>query len=305
MNKLIMAAIFVAGAFLLSMCSCAAKKENAQNAVPEKAAVTVETRTVLPQTLTDYIEFGGTVEALDSVAVLPSVAGKIAKILVETGDHVKLNQVIAQVDASKPGADFTMSPVRASIAGTITALPVSLGAFVTTSSTVAQISSTDRLEIKVNVSERFVPLVTLGQSAKVSFKSFPKESFAATVTKISPVLDPATRTMQVTLALSDDSGIIKAGMFAHVTLVTETKEHVLALPELAIVYKAGKPFVFLAEADGKGGSGAVARRLPVECGISVDGMTEITSGLEEGCAVIVKGQNMISDGQQVNAVSGE
>lgn len=305
MNKLIMAAIFVAGAFLLSMCSCSSKKENAQNAAPEKAAVTVETRTVLPQTLTDYIEFGGTVEALDSVAVLPSVAGKIAKILVETGDHVKLNQVIAQVDASKPGADFTMSPVRASIAGTITALPVSLGSFVTTSSTVAQISSTDRLEIKVNVSERFVPLVTLGQSAKVSFKSFPKESFAATVTKISPVLDPATRTMQVTLALSDRSGIIKAGMFAHVTLVTETKEHVLALPERAIVYKAGKPFVFLAEADGKGGSEAVARRLPVECGITVDGMTEITGGLKEGDAVIVKGQNMISDGQQVNAVSGE
>ena len=236
------------------------------------------------------------------MAVLPGVAGKIAEILVELGDKVTRNQVIARVDPSKPGADFAFSPIKASVSGTVTAVLPSVGAYVTTSSTVAEIASTDRLEIKVNVSERFVPLVRQNQIAGVTFKAFPKEAFEASVAKISPVLDPDTRTMQVTLKLSDSHGLIKSGMFAHVKLTTEQKENVLAVPNRAILQNMGKLFVYIVrEAGGK--SSAV--RADIQRGLSVDGMTEVTAGLSSGDKIVVKGQNMLSDGQLVKAVSAE
>lgn len=308
MNKLVLTFIFTGLAVVFSMCSYSTKKDTAPTAQTNAADTTVAVRIIQPTGLDDYIEFGGTVEAVDTVAVLPSVAGKIARILVEAGDKVSRNQIIAQVDASKPGADFTMSPVRASAAGTVTAIPVSLGAYVTASSTVAEIASIDDLEIKVNVSERFVPLVRLNQTGEVTFKSYPDERFEATIAKLSPILDPATRTMQVTLKLAETKNIVKAGMFAHVRLVTDHKEQILAVPTRAIVYNSGKPFVFIAEKAGESnGTGAdtevtTVHRLSVQTGISVDGTTEITAGLSTGDRVVVKGQNMVSDGQAVNVV---
>ncbi len=248
----------------------------------------------------DYVEFGGTVEAADTVAVLPSVAGKIASILVESGDKVKKNQVIAKVDPSKPGAEFALSPVKASASGTVTAIFPSVGAYVTTSSSIAEISSTDKLEIKVNVSEKFVPLISVNQIAEVSFNAFPNEKFNAVVLRMSPILDPVTRTMQVTLKINDAKGLIKAGMFAHVKLTTEKKENVLAIPNRSILYNLGKPFVYqLVEIAGE----VRASRVEIETGLSVDGMTEVTKGLSDGMKVIVKGQNMVSDGQKVKTIA--
>lgn len=303
MNKLIYAILFAILGLALSMCSCSSKTAgtSASETAAQRPQTTVAVRTIQPVSLYDYIEFGGTVNAVDSVAVLPSVAGKIARILVEAGDRVTKNQIIAQVDASKPGADFTMSPVRASAAGTVTSLPVSLGSYVTTSSTVAEIASIDDLEIKVNVSERFVPLLKIGQKGEISFKSYPDETFDAKITKLSPILDPATRTLEVTLKLAETKNIVKAGMFAHVKIVTNHKENIVTVPVKAIVYNSGKPFVFTATNEGET---ATVHRTAVQTGISVDGVTEIVSGLKEGDSVVIKGQNMISDGQQVN-VTGE
>jgi len=301
MNKLILGIDFAVLSFLLVMCSCSSKR--AKSAVQEngrenaeESLFAVKTQLMEGRTLEDYIEFGGTVKAVDCVSVLPNVAGKIERILVEVGDKVQKNQIIAQVDASKPGAEFTKSPVRATAAGTVISLPLSKGTFASTSTTIAEIASTDNLQVDVNVSERFVPFVRQNQNAAVTFKSYPDEKFDATITKISPVLDPDTRTMQVTLKIKETKGVIKSGMFAHVKLITQTKENAIAVPSRAIVYNNSKPFVFIVS-DGK------TLRKAIEIGISIDGVTEIVSGLHDGDKVVVKGQNMISDGQSVKEIA--
>ncbi len=284
---------------ILVITSCGGKKEDAKKTEETKASFTVSAMEMAPETLEDYIEFGGTVQAVDRVAVLPAVAGKLARISVSGGDKVSRGQVIAHIDPSKPGAEFALSPVKATASGTVTSIPLSVGAYATTSTTIAEISSTDDLEININVSERFVPFIKEGQIAIVTFKSYPNEVFGAKVERISPILDPSTRTMEVTLNLGETKGIVKAGMFAHVKLITETKEDVLAVPNRAIVHNGGKPYVFVANSSGENAS---VSRLPVTTGLSVDGKTEISSGLSKGNLVIVKGQNMISDGQKVNAL---
>ena len=290
---------FIAALSMMMITSCGGKKDGKKKNEDTKASFTVSVRKIAPETMDDYIEFGGTVKAVDSVEILPSVAGKIARISVKGGDRVNRGDVIAQIDPSKPGAEFALSPVKATSSGTVTKLPLSVGAYATTSTTIAEISSTDDLEININVSERFVPLIKEGQVALVTFKSYPGEFFGAKVERISPILDPSTRTMEVTLNIEETKGIVKAGMFAHVKLITQTKNDVLSLPNRAIVYNGGKPYVFVADSTGENAS---VSRIPVTTGLSVDGKTEITSGLSDGNLAIVKGQNMISEGQKVNAL---
>lgn len=288
----------IAAVSVIMITSCGEKKDG-EKKNDEKSVFTVSVWKIAPETIENYIEFGGTVKAVDSVEVLPSVAGKIARISVKDGDKVNRGEVLAQIDPSKPGTEFALSPVKATFSGTVTKLPLSVGAYATTSTTIAEISSTDDLEININVSERFVPLIKEGQVAQVTFKSYPDDFFEAAVKRISPILDPSTRTMEVTLNLKETKGIVKAGMFAHIKLITETKPGVLPLSNRAIVYNGGKPYVFVADSIGENAS---VSRIPISTGLSVDGKTEITSGLSEGNLVIVKGQNMISEGQKVNAI---
>lgn len=299
--KKIVKACAVSMLFLL-FAGCSGKKADVAEAPTEKADTSVGVLEVKSSGMEDYIEFGGTVSAVDSVTVYPSVAGKVAAIYVDAGDRVSKNQMIAKVDPSKPGAEFALSPVRASADGTVTAVFPSVGAYVTTSSSIVEVSSTDRLEIKVNVSERFVPFVSVNQSSVVSFKAFPNKTFGAVVSKVSPILDPVTRTMQVTLKLADTRGIVKSGMYAHVRLTTACKENVLAVPNRAVLYSMGKPFVYTV---GEKGGKTCAIRTDIQTGLSVDGMTEVTGGLMEGMKVIVKGHNLVSDGQGVKVILEE
>lgn len=277
------------------LISCSGKKKSPS----VKTKLTVGTIEVVPENLEDYIEFGGNVRAVDTVAVLPTAAGKISRFMVNAGDQVKKGDVIALIDPSKPGSEFALSPVKASTSGSVTNLPLSAGAYATVSTSIAEISSTNDLEIDVFVSERFLPLIQKGQHAEISFKSYPDMIFDAEIIRLSPILDPATRTMQVTLKLNEKKDIVKAGMFAHVKIITQTKNEVLTVPNRSIVENSEKFYVFLAN---ELGDKAQVRRTPIVKGLTVDGKTEIVSGLEAGNLLVVKGQNMISDGQSVKAI---
>ena len=70
--------------------------------------------------LNGYLEFGGDVSAVSSVDVLPDTSGKISRIYVSVGDVVKKDQILAEVDASRPGMTYSASPVKAPVAGTVT-----------------------------------------------------------------------------------------------------------------------------------------------------------------------------------------
>ncbi len=275
---------------------CGKKQEVEKEA--EKPLVTVMTQKIAAKDMEAYIDFSGTVKALDTVTIYPTVSGKIVRWLVEEGDKVSKNQVIAQVDPSKPGAEFALNAVRASVAGTVTQIVQSIGSYVTSSSAIAEISSADKLELTIQVSEKFVPFIAKGATAAVSFKAYPDEAFSARVTKISPVLNAATRTMATALTIDDAKGIVKAGMFAHVRLLTQKKEGVLCVSEEAIIHSGKKQYVFVAE------NGVVSRR-EIETGLSVDGEAEVIEGLRKGDEVVVSGQNMLSDGQAVRVAASE
>ena len=114
--------------------------------------------------LNGYLEFGGDVSAVSSVDVLPDTSGKISRIYVSVGDVVKKDQVLAEVDASRPGMTYSASPVKAPVSGTITSFASSVGNMVAPSMTIGRISSTDKLEIKTSVPERFISKIIEGFS---------------------------------------------------------------------------------------------------------------------------------------------
>ena len=280
-------------------------KKNAAAKTMDEAEIiyAVSSYKTAPGNLDEYLEFGGDVDSVSAVNVMPDQAGKISRILVSVGDMVRKDQVLAYVDASRPGMNYSESPVRAPIAGRITSIPPTIGATVSQSVTVARIARTDDLEIKVNVAERFISRIKQGQSAVITFDAYPGVEFTARVFEVSPVLDTSTRTMAIKLRIDPRDSRIKVGMYARVRLVTDTVQDAIVIPNSAIVTREGKSFVFVVASQKDGRKAATVRQQPITAGISVDNRTEIAKGLEAGDEIIVKGQSLLNDGAQVNIVS--
>ena len=291
------AAIFSAA---IMVTSCEKKNAKDSSADPEQSYA-VSTLTTTAGNLDDYLEFGGDIASVNSVAVLPDQGGKVTNILVSVGDMVKKGQTIAYVNPLRVGAVFNDNPVNSPISGRITSLPTTVGSTVGQSSPIATVAQTDDLEVKINIAERFISRISNRQKAIITFDAYPSVEFSATVFEVSPVLDTATRTMGAKLRFDREDSRIKVGMYGRVKLITDSKKNVIVIPATAIVVRDSKNYLFVVEPHE--GKKSTVKLVPVTVGITVDDKTEITDGLKAGDEIVVKGMSLLNDGSSVNIVS--
>ena len=298
-----------AAAVILAVMLGGCKKKNAESEEAE-ASFAVNTYKTSTARLDDYLEFGGDVVASSVVNILPDTAGKLSRKLVTVGDFVKKDQIIAYIDPSRPGMTYSENPVKAPVAGTVTSFPLSIGGTASPAAPLGQISSTEHLEIQINVAERFVSRIKRNQSAVVTLDAYPGQKFSARVFEISPVLDTSTRTLKVKLQLEPPDPRVKAGMYARVKLITEELTNVIVIPFDALVRRDDKTYVFAvertpqnSEADGPTGEQGVVHLHEVTQGIHVDDKIEISGGLNAGDEIVIRGQSLLNDGSKVNIMS--
>ena len=262
-------------------------------------------KAALLKTLRPYIDQSGDVEASVEVAVYPDIGGKLVELGVSLGDGVKKGQAIAGVDPSKPGTSYAISPVPAPIAGTVTSVPVDPGATVTTATPIVKIGVIDELKIAVKLPERDSAKVETGMSATVSLAALPGESLKAAVSRVSPVLDAASRTREGTLKFLSRDARLAPGMYASVRISVSPLADRVVIPMAAVIARSDETYVFTV-ADASGGSvgGAVAKKTAVKTGTDVDGEVEIVSGLKAGDKVVVEGQDQLSEGKKVEEMTG-
>ena len=145
----------------------------------------------------------------------------------------------------------------------------------------------------INGTENDLTLVRRGMEAMVKFDAFPDEAFHGTVTRISPAIDPATRTFATEVTISNPKGEIKPGLFAYVTLDFGSRNNVV-VPDRAVVKQtgSGNKFVYVYK------GGKVSFNL-VELGRRLDSGYEIISGVADGDSVVITGQSRLADGVSV------
>jgi membrane fusion protein, multidrug efflux system len=265
------------------------------------AAETNEAKAVRVQaaklkTLRPYVDQGGDVEASVEVAVYPDIGGKLTDIAVSLGESVTKGQIIASVDPSKPGTSYAISPVTSPISGTVTSVPVDPGATVTTSTAIVKVGVIDELKIVVDLPERDSAKVRPGMSASVSLAALPGERLKAEVSRVSPVLDPTSRTREVTLKFLSRDGRVAAGMYASARIFVSPLADRLVIPAAAVITRNDETYVFMAAV---AEDGAVAKKATVKLGAEVDGEAEVVSGLKAGDQVVVEGQDLISEGKKI------
>ena len=122
--------------------------------------------------------------------------------------------------------------------------------------------------------------------------AFPGEVFRGEIYAIEPAVDEQTRTVLLRARVPNPDTRLKPGMFARVTLVLETRENAVVVPEQALVPMGADRFVYRV-ADGKA---ALTR---VELGLRRPGEVEIRNGLAAGETIVLDGQLRLRDGTPV------
>ncbi|MDR2662475.1 MAG: efflux RND transporter periplasmic adaptor subunit, partial [Treponema sp.] len=188
------------------------------------------------------------------------------------------------------------------VSGVVLSAPVNVGETLQTGTAICVVGNLSDLQVETYVPERFSVTMRRGLPAQVSFEAMPGESFAAEVDELAPVLDPASRTMRIKLRFVPDASgrvdpRILAGMFATVSLVTNSRIDVPVIPREALINTYGSWIVFTVP---QGGAAAV--RKEVTLGLENEEMVEILSGLEAGELVVTAGQNFLTDGDPVRIV---
>lgn len=183
--------------------------------------------------------------------------------------------------------------VRTRFAGVIARRLVSLGEFVQPGQSLFEIVSLNPVEVEFHVPEIDSSRIREGQSLQLTVAPFPDEVFTATVTVVSPTIDPRTRTLRVKALVANEDGRLRPGTFARADLGVADRADLITVPEEAVLQRADGSVVFRLDGDDR------VQRVVVEMGTIRDGWVEIRQGLSPNDTVLTRGHSNLIDGSHV------
>ena len=131
------------------------------------------------------------------------------------------------------------SVLKAPFAGIVKSTTSHRGSYVNVGDAVVTLVRTDPLRFRaVGVPERSSTRLQVGQSVRISIEgeSTPVE---ATISRISPSLDLASRSLTIEADIKNSDGRFRTGLFAEAEIVIDPQQRALAVPESSIVHFAG------------------------------------------------------------------
>ena len=265
----------------------------------ETTVYTVRTQITAASNIQEYLMMNGNIKADNSISVYPDIGGKLVNVPVTLGSYVKRGQLIAEVDPSTPGTVYAKSPVYAPIEGYITSLPLTQGTTVSTSTAIARLGNIKKLQICANVPERDVGMLKNGLTAEVTLAAYPDTVFPAHVFRVSPIVDETSRAKEIYLIFDTEDERINAGMYARIKLNTILHKNSIAVPVDCVITASGKKYVYVVNSDN------TVTSKEVTTGVTVDGKTEIVSGLSTGEKIVISGMQILEDGVSVNDIGGK
>ena len=212
---------------------------------------------------------------------------------------------VAQFDLSKAQLtqnDARLQELRINLQNTQVVSPVDgfvgkrsvdPGAMVNTNTAIASVVDISKLRLVANVVEKDLRMVSAGDMAVVEVDAYPGEKFNGKIARVSPVLDPATRTAAMEVEIPNSDYRLKPGMYARIALTVEEHDQALVLPKTAIVDYQSTRGVWVPNDSDR------AMFVPLKLGIENSEQIEVVGGLEEGAKFVNVGATAVRNNDQL------
>jgi HlyD family secretion protein len=198
----------------------------------------------------------------------------------------------AQANAEIVNAKARYAVIQAPASGQLIGRNVEVGDVVQAGKVLMTLSPEGAMQLVVQIDEKNLRLMALGQQALASADAYPQQPFKAQVAYINPGINAQTGAVEIKLDVLEPQQNLKQDMTVSVDLVVARQPQVLALQVGRVNEISGaSPWVWLVQA------GQVVRR-PVRLGLRGGAWVEVLEGLREGDAVITS-PTALREGQRV------
>jgi membrane fusion protein, multidrug efflux system len=225
-------------------------------------------------------------------------AGKVlAENLMSREQYEKIateNEVARQEEAEAAWR-LEKTTIRAPFSGHLTERMIRAGQHIRPGDVLFSVADFDPLIARIYLPEKDVLGLTEGRGVRITLKANETTQVKGRIRQISPVVDPATGTVKVTVEAVTPPPELRPGAFVSLAIVRETHPKALLVPREAILWEMQDSYLFIVD-------GAVARRRPVSLGLEEEGQVEVVRGLAAGDQVIVAGQGGLKDGASVKVL---
>ncbi len=205
-----------------------------------------------------------------------------------TPDHIR--------DLEKTGKVLRTLPLHAPSSGYVMHMAVREGMHVMPAMELYALADLSTVWVLADVYEYEIPLVELGQEAKVTFSYFPGQTFKGKVTYVYPILETKTRTVKVRFELPNPKWALKPGMFANIDIQIPRGKR-LVIPNTAVLDSGTEQLVFIDQ-----GQGMFEPR-KVTVGVRTRDAYEIIEGIKAGELVVTRGNFLIDSESNLKAAT--
>ena len=279
---LILSTILIIGTFSIS-CKKQVDLKKKENPISVLVAAPIR------QSLEEYLELSAEIKAIKEVEISSDVPGKIANILKYEGSFVNKGDTIALIDRFVIGANYAYAPARTPISGYVTTTYMAVGASIAAATPIANVADISKLEVEIQVPERSITGVELGQKVLIRIPSSPNKEVEATITKkdYSILLNSANNIFVIpnSATFSDDLGknyiyVVKEDnsqnppLEGNVTAGNTNKQYRAYIREIDILFRSKDKVA-------------------------------LSGGLEDGEEVVMFGREFLKDGSLVNRIEND
>ncbi|WP_028329122.1 efflux RND transporter periplasmic adaptor subunit [Brachyspira alvinipulli] len=272
----------------------------------------------IKQHLDEYLELSAEIKAIKEVEISSDVPGKIANILKYEGSFVNKGDTIALIDRFVIGANYAYAPARTPISGYVTTTYMAVGASIAASTPIANVADISQLEVEIQVPERSIAGIELGQKVFIRVPSSPNKEIEATITKRDYAVNPSTRTLMVKALIDNKDRLLLPGMFSDVSILLNSADNVFVIPNSSVFSDdVGKNYIYVVKEDNSNNPPAEGkvtestnmqyRAYTREVNILFTSKDKValSGGLEEGEEVVMFGREFLKNGSLVNRIEND
>ena len=206
-----------------------------------------------------------------------------------------LAQARANLGVAQAKLDQTV--ILAPVDGTLISRNVEPGNVVQSGKELMALAPEGETQVVVQIDEKNLAQLRIGQHALASADAFPRERFAAVLVYINPGIDALRGSVEVKLRVPKPPGYLRQDMTVSVDIEVARSAGTVVVPADTVRDANGaQPWVLAVD-------GGRAVRRAVKLGLKGDGRIEVLDGVAPGDRLISASQAMVGSGQRVRAVA--
>ncbi len=221
------------------------------------------------------------------------ITGNASQFQVDQANLAWLNSQTTRIDAqkAKKGA-LCIAPMS----GIVTARFIDRYQEIAPGTPAFTVTQLHKVKITIGIPESEIEGVQEGNEAKISFSIYPGRTWKGAVHRITREASKMSKTFQAILYFDNPEKLIKPGLTAYVKLTLAKKANQIVVPTNAVLADGTENYVMVVNNNS-------ALKKTVTLGENNKNQTIVTSGLETGSSLIIRGHHIVSTGSPVKVIN--